>query len=159
MALGTRLDTRVTGGVPKNFARKAKKIMIDIDPNELNKKRGLIIDYKIKENVKIFLEKISLRLDIKISKENWLDKCMQWKKNYPVVEKKYYNEKKFVNPYVFIEVLSKKLSKKETIIADDGAHLTWTLQAFKIKYGQKLFLPLVILLWDILFQQVLEPQW
>ena len=26
---------------------------------------------------------------IKISKEKWLDKCIQWKKNYPVVEKKY----------------------------------------------------------------------
>jgi acetolactate synthase-1/2/3 large subunit len=139
LALGTRLDTRVTGGVPKNFARKAKKIMIDIDPNELNKKRGLFIDYKIQENVKIFLEKISLRLDSKVSKEKWLEKCKRWKKNYPIVEKKYFKEKKFVNPYVFIEALSKKLSKKETIIADDGAHLTWTLQAFKIKYGQKLF--------------------
>ena len=38
LSLGTRLDTRVTGGKPKNFARKAKKIMVDIDKNELNKK-------------------------------------------------------------------------------------------------------------------------
>ena len=44
-----------------------------------------------------------------------------------------------MNPYVFIEVLSKKLTKTDTIIADDGGHLTWTLQAFKVKYGQKLF--------------------
>ena len=40
LSLGTRLDTRVTGGVPKNFARKAKKIMVDIDRNELNKKEA-----------------------------------------------------------------------------------------------------------------------
>ena len=58
LSLGTRLDTRVTGGVPKNFARKAKKIMVDIDKNELNKKRGLKIDLKIEENVSDFLDKI-----------------------------------------------------------------------------------------------------
>ena len=139
LSLGSRLDTRVTGGVPKNFARKAKKIMVDIDKNELNKKRGLKIDYKIHENVKIFLEKISSIINSKISKKDWLIKCKEWKKKYPTVDKKYYDEKKNVNPYVFIEVLSKKLSKTDTIIADDGGHLTWTLQAFKVKYGQKLF--------------------
>ena len=139
LSLGSRLDTRVTGGVPKNFARKAKKIMVDIDKNELNKKRGLKIDYKIHENVKIFLEKISSVINSKISKNDWLIKCKEWKKKYPTVDKKYYDDKKNVNPYVFIEVLSKKLSKTDTIIADDGGHLTWTLQAFKVKYGQKLF--------------------
>ncbi len=139
LSLGSRLDTRVTGGVPKNFARKAKKIMVDIDKNELNKKRGLKIDYKIHENVKIFLEKISSVINSKISKKDWLIKCKEWKKKYPTVDKKYYEDKKYVNPYVFIEVLSKKLLKTDTIIADDGGHLTWTLQAFKVKYGQKLF--------------------
>ena len=38
LSLGSRLDTRVTGGVPKNFARKAYKIVVDIDKHELNKK-------------------------------------------------------------------------------------------------------------------------
>ena len=51
----------------------------------------------------------------------------------------YYNDKKFVNPYVFIKFLSKCLKKDDVIIADDGGHLTWTLQAFEVKYGQKLF--------------------
>ena len=139
LSLGTRLDTRVTGGVPKNFARKTKKIMVDIDENELNKKRGLNIDLKINEDVKIFLNKISSALSEKISKKEWLNKCYKWKIKYPIVDKKYFKEKKYVNPYVFIDTLSKKLSSKETIIADDGGHLTWTLQAFKIKQGQNLF--------------------
>ena len=56
LSLGSRLDTRVTGGVPKNFARNAKKIVVDIDKYELNKKRGLNVDIKIKEDVKHFLE-------------------------------------------------------------------------------------------------------
>ncbi len=139
LSLGSRLDTRVTGGVPKNFARNAKKIVVDIDKNELKKKRGLHIDYKINLNVKYFLEELNKISFKKISKEQWTKKCLVWRSKYPIVSNSYYKNKKFVNPYVFIEYLSKKLKKKDIIIADDGGHLTWTLQAFKIKYGQKLF--------------------
>ena len=35
--------------------------------------------------------------------------------------------------------LSYFLGKNETIITDDGAHLTWTMQGFEIKDGQRLF--------------------
>ena len=51
----------------------------------------------------------------------------------------YFQQKKYVNPYSFIDLLSKKLSNKDVIITDDGGHLTWTIQAFKIKKGQRLF--------------------
>lgn len=139
LSLGSRLDTRVTGGVPKNFARNAKKIVVDIDKYELNKKRGLNVDTKIKEDVKYFLECFKNTNSENISKKRWLIKCINWKNKYPIVQKKFFNEKKFVNPYVFIHRLSEILSKKDIIIADDGGHLTWTLQAFKVKYGQKLF--------------------
>ena len=66
-------------------------------------------------------------------------RCKNWKSRYPLVLKEFYKIKKFVNPYVFIDSLSKNLNKKDIIIADDGGHLTWTIQAFKVKYGQKLF--------------------
>ena len=56
LCLGTRLDTRITGGVPKTFARKAKKIVVDIDKFELNKKRGLKIDLKVELDIKIFFK-------------------------------------------------------------------------------------------------------
>ena len=139
LSLGTRLDTRVTGGVPKNFARKAKKIMVDIDRNELNKKRGLKIDYKVQDNVKNFIERFINKNSHKISKRKWLNRCFDWKNKYPLVQKNFAKDKKFVNPYILIDYLSKILSKRDVIIADDGGHLTWTLQAFKVKYGQKLF--------------------
>ena len=139
LSLGSRLDTRVTGGVPKNFARNAKKIVIDIDKYELNKKRGLNIDIKVNEDVNYFLKCFNNINQQNISKKAWLVRCVYWKNKYPIVQKKFFNEKKFVNPYVFIQKLSEILNKKDIIIADDGGHLTWTLQAFKVKYGQKLF--------------------
>jgi len=139
LSLGSRLDTRVTGGVPKNFARNAKKIVIDIDKYELNKKRGLNIDIKVNENVNFFLKCFNNINKENITKKGWLVRCIYWKNKYPIVQKNFFNEKKFVNPYVFVQKLSEILSKKDVIIADDGGHLTWTLQAFKVKYGQKLF--------------------
>lgn len=138
LCIGSRLDTRVTGGSPKSFARKAKKIMVDIDKNELIKNRGLKIDLKIQSEVKEFLS-----LYLKIKKKNtqknyWLNICKKWKVKYEYDFEKLKKQKK-VNPYVFNNYLSKILTKQSVIISSTGAHLTWLLQAFKIKYGQKLF--------------------
>ena len=139
LCLGTRLDTRITGGVPKSFARNAKKIVVDIDKYELEKKRGLKIDLKVEFNVKFFFEEYVKYKKEKIVRKKWLLKCNNWKEKYPIVLKKFYSEKSFVNPYVFLETLSKALNKNDIIIADDGGHLTWTIQSFKVKFGQKLF--------------------
>ncbi len=139
ICLGSRLDTRVTGGVPKNFARNAKKIVIDIDKFELNKQRGLNIDLKINHDLQYFLKSlIKSNLNFK-SDKNWLSKAKNLKKKYPIIKKSYYSQKNFVNPYVFMNKLSKLLNKNDIIITDDGAHLTWTMQSFKVKKGQKLF--------------------
>jgi len=139
LSIGSRLDTRITGGTPKSFARNAKKIVVDIDKYELNKKRGLKIYLKINSDVKFFFEECRKYRKINIIKKDWNRNCNIWKKKYPIVLKKYYNEKKFINPYVLIAELSKILNKKDIIIADDGGHLTWTIQSFKVKIGQKLF--------------------
>ena len=54
--------------------------------------------------------------------------------------------------------LSKITDNKSVIIADDGGHLTWTLQAFKVKKGQKLFSAFGNSPMDTLFQLPLEHQ-
>ena len=48
--LGSRLDTRITGGKPDTFARVANIVSVDIDRHELNKKRGLDIKLKINQD-------------------------------------------------------------------------------------------------------------
>ena len=139
--LGSRLDTRITGGKPETFARSAKVVSIDIDNNELNKKRGLNIYLKINEDLNYFLSTFNLKLKkFKFSASSyWKEICQQWKLKYPIVQSSYYSQKKYVNPYCFIERLSCKLNKKDIVLADDGGHLTWTIQAFKVKKGQRVF--------------------
>ncbi|MDC3382549.1 thiamine pyrophosphate-binding protein [Candidatus Pelagibacter sp.] len=139
--LGSRLDTRITGGKPETFARTAKIISIDIDKYELNKKRGLNIFLKINEDLKYFLSIFNFKLKkFQFSANNqWKITCKEWKLKYSNVKDSYFQQQKYVNPYSFIDLLSKKLSNKDVIITDDGGHLTWTIQAFKIKKGQRLF--------------------
>jgi len=139
LCLGTRLDTRITGGVPKSFARNAKKIVVDIDKHELGKKRGLKIDLKVELDIKVFFQEYEKYKKEKIIRDDWLLRCNNWKVQYPIILKEFHNEKKYVNPYVFMDALSKTLNNKDIIIADDGGHLTWTIQSFKVKFGQKLF--------------------
>ena len=56
-----------------------------------------------------------------------------------MVKPEYFKQKRYVNPYVFGEILSEELGKDAIIIPDDGGHLTWTMQSFKLKQGQRLF--------------------
>ena len=137
LCLGSRLDTRVTGGKPYSFAPYAKKIVVDIDKYELSKQRGLKIDLKFNSNLKYFLEEVNNH-KLYLSREIWLKKIKNLKNlfKFPELQKK--NGKK-VNPYLFINKLSNLLDEKSIIIGDTGSHLTWLMQSFKVKYGQTLF--------------------
>ena len=139
--LGSRLDTRITGGKPETFARLAKIISVDIDNYELNKKRGVNVYLKINEDLNKFLSYFNLKLKkFKFSANlNWVNYCYKLKLKYPNVKNIYHKQKYYVNPYFFIDQLSNKLNKKDIIIADTGAHLTWTIQSFKVKRGQRVF--------------------
>ena len=138
---GSRLDTRVTGGKPETFARSAKIISIDIDKYELNKKRGLSVYLKINQDLKKFLSILNLKsMNFKYSASSvWSNICQKWKVNYPNVISAYEKQKKYVNPYFFIDRLSQKLNNKDIIVPCSGGNLTWTIQSFKIKKGQRLF--------------------
>jgi acetolactate synthase-1/2/3 large subunit len=139
--LGSRLDTRITGGKPETFARSAKIISVDIDKYELNKKRGLNVYLKINEDLKNFLKIFNLRsANFRYSASSfWERLCKKWKLIYPNVVSSYKKQKKNVNPYFFIERLSEKLNSQDIIVPCSGGNLTWTIQAFKIKKGQRLF--------------------
>ncbi len=137
ICLGSRLDTRVTGGKPGSFATEAKKIVIDVDKYELAKQRGLKIDLKINCDLKIFFNNFKGK-STNIIRKNWLKKSINLKKKFSY-SKLAVNKNKKVNPYFFVLELSKILNKNSIIIGDTGSHLTWLMQSFKIKYGQMLF--------------------
>lgn len=140
ISIGSRLDTRQTSGQPHTFAREAKKVVVDIDEAELNK--GCVkADVGIPADAKEFIiEFLAQRPQFnKPDFTLWLKRCQDWKRKYPAVLPEYYKQKGSVNAYVFIKTLAEELNKDDIIIADEGGNLTWTIQTFEVKEGQRLF--------------------
>ena len=143
LAIGTRLDTHETGDKLSTFARKAKRIVIDIDRSELDKykERGLSVDILINSDVKDFFNAINNKLD-GIGRQDiteWTEKIKGWRNKYPICPPQYFEQEEKVNAYVFMECLSEESSEGDVIITDAGATLTWTMQAYKVKKNQRLF--------------------
>jgi acetolactate synthase-1/2/3 large subunit len=139
ISLGSRLDTRQTGGRVAYFARQAKKVMVDIDRNEIFKGRGLTIDIPVIADIKkflnLFLAEMSLVAKHDIS--SWMQKTQEWKNKYPAVLNEYYDQKDKINSYIFFRILSDELGKNETVIIDTGGALAWSMQSFEVKSGQR----------------------
>jgi acetolactate synthase I/II/III large subunit len=141
ISIGSRLDTRITGGKPETYAREAKKIVVDIDKAELYKNRGLNPDIGICADVRdvlpIFIDALKKEKIQNIT--DWLTKTKQLMEKYPKVLPEWRKRNKLVNPYYFIEILSQLLPNNTVTITDCGGNLTWTIQAFHVKKGQRLF--------------------
>ena len=136
---GSRLNGTQIGS-PNFFSPNSKKIMIDIDENELDEENKVKIDLKLNLDIGDFVKKGGLKnfKKLKVS-NNWRLAINEWKKKYPIIDKNFYKEKKFSNPYIFFEKLSKHVKKNDILIPDASANLVWFYQAFKPKLGQKIF--------------------
>lgn len=139
ISLGSRLDTHQTGSDPSKFAPNARKVCINIDDNELNKENGMETDLKICCDLLTFYKKINGKKIILNDLTNWKNRIKGWKEKYPICLPEYYKRKYSVNPYVFMNELSKETKEGDTIITDAGATLTWTFQSYLIRKKQMLF--------------------
>ena len=139
ISVGSRLPFMVTGYNAKDFARKAKKVMVDVDKNEVEKSR-VNLDQKLVCDAKYFLKTLfqSLPKKINLSKD-WLSYCKNVRKKYPIVLESYRKQKKYLNSYDFVDILSDEAKAKDIIVTDMGLSFVGTHQTFKIKKGQKLF--------------------
>ncbi|MDD2890484.1 MAG: thiamine pyrophosphate-binding protein [bacterium] len=151
ICIGARLDVGQIAFSYNNFARGAKKVIVDIDKNEINKITTKI-DIAFNMDAGIFLNSLIKQSNkIKIDTSKWLKRCQNWKKKYPVVLSEYMEhpstsggaakkEKGYVNTYALIEILSKLLTNNDVIIpGSSGSCSEITLQAFKVKKGQRVF--------------------
>ena len=143
IVLGSRLSIPQTGYKTKSFAKKAKKIIIDISKTELNKNKLSKVILKHQSDLNIFFKISNKHFKGKKIKQfkRWINLLNSWKRKYPVMEKKYLNEKRGINSFHFIDSLSRSLKGNETIVTDMGTSFTCTMQGFKIKNSkeQRLF--------------------
>lgn len=120
----------------KAFAHNAKKVVVDIDVEELNKKT-VTPDLPIHVDAKVFIKEFYKQANLNNQIGDWLICCQGWKEKYPVVLPEYKNEKNYVNSYYFTKLLSDKLDEGEIIMAGVGTSFTGTIQSFNIKKGQR----------------------
>lgn len=140
LTIGARLDLPQVGHSYANFARAAKKVIVDIDESEIRKIETKI-DVPVVADAKDFLSEFISRLDMVKHRDRsgWMTKCNEWKEKYPVVLPEYLKPSEFVNTYALIETLSELLIEDDVIVAgSSGSCAEITRQAFKVKRGQRL---------------------
>jgi acetolactate synthase-1/2/3 large subunit len=141
LILGARLDLGQTGYSHQNFARAAKKIMVDIDENEI-KKMNTAIDIPVAADAKLFILEMLKQIKQAELKDtsSWLDRCKEWKCKYPVILPEYREQKEFVNDYYLLEILSEEMNSDDLLIpGSSGACSERTMQAFPMKKGIRVF--------------------
>jgi len=140
LVLGSRLNVRMTGFNFPSFARAAYKIMVDVDSEEMNK-HTIKIDKKINFDVKDFICEMINQLNnnsLIFYKKNWIEKIIEWKTRYPSVLPDYYNNKKYVNPYCFVETLSKYMSPSDGLTLANATAQVVPYQALKFTQGTRI---------------------
>ena len=89
IAVGTRLSQMITGGKTILFAPHAKKVLVDIDPHELNKftSNDFHLDLGIESDFPSFFENLSessKNTTINDRFVSWRAQIKTWEQEYPV---------------------------------------------------------------------------
>ena len=125
LAVGNRLSIRQVGYNWKTWAREAYVIDVDVDPAEL-KKTTIHVDMPVCADAKNFFEVLNEVLETETAPvfqgADWVEKCQNWKKDYPVTQPKHWEEDgKYANVYAFVKYLSSQLPEGNMTVVSNGS--------------------------------------
>lgn len=125
LAIGNRLSIRQVGYSFKTWAREAYVIMVDVDPAEL-RKTTLHVEMPVLADAKEFLESVYEEIESEdktvFNGDDWLKRCSDWKKNYPVTQPKHWEEDgEYANVYAFVNYLSSSLPDGNMTVVSNGS--------------------------------------
>lgn len=137
IVVGARLDMGLIGYDAADWGRWAKKIVVDIDEEELTKP-GVEISLQVKGDAKQFFEKLLNLIEVKKvpAFTKWMEIYHSWQKRYPMVLPQYKKEK-LVNSYYFTQRLSGYAKSNDTIVVDTSSPFHVVCQTWEIKAGQR----------------------
>jgi acetolactate synthase-1/2/3 large subunit len=141
IAIGSRLDNVVTAYNPKNFARTAKKVVIDIDANELAK-LDMVIDVPMQADAGYAIDALLARMSTHQPKrKDWLARCQSWKQRYRVMDGAPFPTEGPISHYQFSDVMSDEIAEDMLIVTgSSGLGVEAFYTAFRNKPGQRVFL-------------------
>ena len=139
ISIGSRNNIRQVSYNWEFFGRLAKKIVVDIDPDELAK-RTVVPDIPICGDAREFIS--GLLSDFKGKKlpdwSRWIDWCIARRDRYPVTAEKQVQTDR-VNPYLFIDALTRTMEEGDIAVAGNGTACVAFFQAGMVKKGQRVF--------------------
>lgn len=138
IVLGTRMGIRICGYAYETVARAAKKVMVDIDPNELEKPT-FRPDVKICADAGDFLRALAVELPSLGPKAEWLDYCRRMKAKYPVILPEHRARTDYVSSYVLPEAIMRHAPDPLTVVTSNGIAYTSTFQAIPIRKRMRMF--------------------
>jgi acetolactate synthase-1/2/3 large subunit len=141
IAIGCRLDNIITAYNPRGFARAAKKIVIDVDQNEIDK-LDMDVSLGITADAAAFLAALEVQpLPPQPARTTWLARIADWKARYPVNDGKPFTASGAIDHYHFVSALSEAIPPG-TLVATGSSGLAVEVfyTVFRNKPGQRVFL-------------------
>lgn len=128
--LGARLSVPNIGYNTELFAPNAKKIMVDIDVNELLKET-ISIDLRINQDLRDLIPCMYEQLECITYIDKWISSLKNLKLKLSLCNEESITNTDYIDSYDFIELLSNSITGDEIIVTDMGTSFTCTMQAFK----------------------------
>jgi len=141
IAIGCRLDNIITAYNPGNFARAARKVVVDVDKAELDKP-GMEIEEKVHGDAAVVINAwLDAGCSSTVDRSAWLARCQDWKARYPVNDGKPFDSSESISHYQFVDALSDAIPEN-TLIAtgSSGLAVEAFYSTFRSKPGQRVFL-------------------
>ncbi len=136
--LGTRNNIRQVSYNWENFAKNAKKIIVDIDPAELQKPT-VRPDLPLCADLKDVLPQLVKQLKKPLGQPGWLEHCRSLRKKYPPLREFVIEPVAKVHPYYFMEMLGRLLPVRMPIIASNGTACVALFQSVPVQKGRRMF--------------------
>ena len=141
ISIGCRLDNIITAYNPKGFARNAKKVVVDVDQNELARHQ-MEVTLPILADAKDFIDAWQLSAETTHADWNqWRAKCLDWKKTYTPLDGRTSESEGPISHYDFVETISKAIPENQLVITgSSGLAVEVFYTVFRNKVGQRMFL-------------------
>jgi acetolactate synthase-1/2/3 large subunit len=135
LAFGMRFDDRVTGNL-KNYAPKAKKIHIDIDPAEINK--NVKADVALVGDLRSILQELLPRVEA-TNRAEWIEHIRSLKGDTAVRDIQNLPDNGHLYAAHVINDLWHETRDRDTVIVTDvGQHQMWEAQYYKHEHPRSL---------------------
>ncbi|HIO70059.1 MAG TPA: thiamine pyrophosphate-binding protein, partial [Nitrospirales bacterium] len=137
LSVGSRLSIPLTGRNTKTFARVAKKIVVDIDPGELNKET-IIPDVALQMSAKDFICEMLRRVKTYGGEHrDWVIRCEEWACKFPPLGSDNGSTDRLMCHNV-VSALADVMQENAVIVVDGGSPVHSMMQSFMFKSKQRL---------------------